>query len=162
MHIPHILRLTQERSPKISANDLPSGATLRRIIKTTLHNAKKKLPKIIEINVRYVDKKESAFLNKRYRKKTGPTNILTFCFEVSKQFAKFLPLHGDLVLCKPLIEEEAKQQNKKIKNHHAHLIVHGTLHLLGYDHDNLKKAKIMENIERKILQILKIEDPYKL
>ena len=71
------------------------------------------------------------------------------------------PIEGDLVLCHPVIKKEAKVQNKKIRDHYAHLIIHGYLHLLGYDHQNNTDADKMEKIERKILSKLNIDDPYK-
>ncbi len=71
------------------------------------------------------------------------------------------PIEGDLVLCHPVIKKEAKAQNKKIRDHYAHLIIHGYLHLLGYDHQNNADADKMEKMEIKILSKFNINDPYK-
>jgi len=111
-----------------------------------------------EVTVRIVDKDESAQLNEQYRHKEGPTNVLSFPFEV--------PSHvesselGDLVVCAPVVAEQAKQQHKETIAHWAHMIVHGTLHLSGYDHDDEKSAGIMEKHETEILARLGYEDPY--
>ena len=93
-------------------------------------------------------------LNKRFRNKDVPTNVLSFLMLED-------PIEGDLVLCHPVIKKEAKAQNKKIQDHYAHLIIHGYLHLLGYDHQNNVDADKMEKMERKILSKFNINDPYK-
>ena len=97
-------------------------------------------------------------LNKQYRHKIGPTNILSFPIEVPEGID--LNLLGDLVICAPLLEKEALEQNKPFMSHWAHIIVHGILHLLGYDHIDDDEAEIMENKEIKILSTLNIENPY--
>jgi probable rRNA maturation factor len=106
-----------------------------------------------DITLRIVDKKESKKLNKQFRNKIGATNILSFQMNEN-------PIEGDLVLCHPVIKKEAKTQGKKIINHYAHLIIHGYLHLLGYDHQNKVDADKMETMERKILSKFNIDDPY--
>jgi probable rRNA maturation factor len=106
-----------------------------------------------EITIRVVDKSESATLNERYRKKIGPTNVLSFPLEKS-------PLQGDLVICAPLLIEEAQAQHKTIEAHWAHLIIHGTLHLLGYDHQNNEEATLMETKEITLLSQLGYPNPY--
>jgi len=111
-----------------------------------------------EIVVRIVDEQESATLNKQYRHKIGPTNILSFPVEIPEGVE--LNLLGDLVICAPLLEIEALEQNKPLMNHWAHIIIHGVLHLLGYDHIDNDEAEIMENKEIKILTTLNIENPY--
>ncbi|HSS64671.1 MAG TPA: rRNA maturation RNase YbeY [Gammaproteobacteria bacterium] len=111
-----------------------------------------------EITVRIVDETESAELNRTYRRVSGPTNVLSFPFE-SPQEAQ-LPLLGDVVICAPLVEEEAREQNKTVEAHWAHMVVHGTLHLLGYDHQSDGQAARMESEERRILAQLGITDPY--
>jgi probable rRNA maturation factor len=108
-----------------------------------------------KITIRLVDDKESQDLNKKYRKKNEPTNILSFL--ISKN-----PIIGDLVLCHPVIKNEAKLQKKKIQEHYAHLIIHGYLHLKGYGHENKEDTLRMENKEIKILKSLGVTDPYLL
>jgi len=111
-----------------------------------------------EIVVRIVDEQESAELNEQYRHKQGPTNILSFPVEVP--FGIELNLLGDLVVCAPVLEKEALEQHKALTDHWAHIIVHGVLHLLGYDHIDDKEAELMENKEISILNKLNIKNPY--
>lgn len=111
-----------------------------------------------QVNIRLVNKKESAKLNHIYRHKKGPTNILSFSFEPPPGVnSSFL---GDLVICAPLVNQEAKQQQKTHLAHWAHLVMHGCLHLLGYDHHNNKEAKRMETLEIQLLEDLGYENPY--
>jgi probable rRNA maturation factor len=110
-----------------------------------------------EIVIRLVDEAESAQLNEQYRQKLGPTNILSFPFEVPRGMQ--MDLLGDLVICAPLVKKEVRQQ-QKLQDHWAHIIVHGVLHLLGYDHIEEVEAGQMEALEIDILQHLKIANPY--
>ena len=111
-----------------------------------------------EIVVRIVDEQESAQLNEQYRHKPGPTNILSFPVEVPEGIE--LNLLGDLVVCAPVLEKEALDQHKALTDHWAHIIVHGVLHLLGYDHIDDNEAKLMESKEISILNKLTIKNPY--
>jgi len=111
-----------------------------------------------EIVVRIVDEQESAELNQQYRHKSGPTNILSFPVEVPESIE--LNLLGDLVVCAPVLEKEALEQEKTLTDHWAHIIVHGVLHLLGYDHIDETQAELMENKEITILNTLSIKNPY--
>jgi probable rRNA maturation factor len=111
-----------------------------------------------EIVVRIVDEQESAELNEQYRHKSGPTNILSFPADLPEGIE--LDLLGDLVICAPVIEKEALEQNKILAHHWAHIIVHGVLHLLGYDHIDETQAELMENKEIVILNKLHINNPY--
>jgi probable rRNA maturation factor len=111
-----------------------------------------------ELTIRIVSLEESAYLNKKYRKKEGPTNVLSF---VSEGAEKIVPdFLGDLVVCAPVVNKEACQQGKNIEAHWAHMIVHGVLHLLGLDHQDSCQAEAMENRERSILSKLGYPDPY--
>lgn len=112
----------------------------------------------LELCIRLVDVAESAELNLHYRKKTGPTNILSFPGELSDALGVYLL--GDLVICAPLMAEEATQQQKTFEQHWAHLTVHGTLHLLGYDHQTEEEAAVMENLEIAVLADLGYPNPY--
>ncbi len=107
-----------------------------------------------EITIRIVDNDESQNLNNIYRKKKYPTNVLSFLVDDE------VHLIGDIVLCAPVIEKEALEQSKKLEAHYAHLIIHGALHLYGYDHENKKDADIMEAREIKILTGLGYKNPY--
>jgi probable rRNA maturation factor len=105
------------------------------------------------ITIRIVSEKESKSLNYKYRNKKKPTNILSFTLSEN-------PLIGDIILCHPVIKNEAKNQNKKIRSHYAHLIIHGYLHLLGYSHDKKLDADKMERKEILVLKKNGFQNPY--
>lgn len=111
-----------------------------------------------EITIRLVDESESHELNLEYRGKDKPTNVLSFPFEVPEGIE--LPLLGDLVICRQVVELEAQEQQKPLSHHWAHMVIHGILHLRGYDHINEDEAEEMEALETKILESLSIPDPY--
>lgn len=113
-----------------------------------------------ELSIRLVDEDESAELNQQYRGKSGPTNVLSFPFESPAPIEP--QLLGDLVICVPVVEREAQQQGKKSCDHWAHMVVHGCLHLLGYDHIKEDEAEQMEAMEVEILASLHIANPYVL
>lgn len=113
---------------------------------------------VFELTIRIVNIAESQQLNKQYRKKDKPTNVLSFPFEVPDGIE--LNLLGDLVVCAQIVEQEAEEQNKMLFDHWAHMIIHGCLHLLGYDHINDLDADKMEALEIKILAELSINNPY--
>jgi len=114
-----------------------------------------------EIVVRIVDEQESAELNAYYRHKQGPTNILSFPFEMPEGIEGIeLNLLGDLVICAAIVEKEALEQGKQLAHHWAHIVVHGVLHLLGYDHIDDEEAELMEGLEIAILKQLNINNPY--
>lgn len=111
-----------------------------------------------EVVIRIVDETESARLNEQYRKKNGPTNILSFPFECPPHVTEILL--GDLVICAPVVAQEARQQRKKPHDHWAHITIHGLLHLLGYDHIDEADANRMEAMEVDLLSQLYINNPY--
>ncbi|MEG9544594.1 rRNA maturation RNase YbeY [Mannheimia sp. HC-2023] len=111
-----------------------------------------------EITIRIVDEVESHELNLTYRGKDKPTNVLSFPFEVPEGIE--MPLLGDLIICRQVMEKEAEEQQKPLEAHWAHLAIHGTLHLLGYDHIEEGEAVEMESLETEIMQALGYEDPY--
>jgi probable rRNA maturation factor len=121
-----------------------------------------------EITVRIVDDAEIQQLNQQYRGKDNTTNVLSFPFEmpelvlpggahIDESMSNFL---GDIVICAQVVKLESEQQNKLLGHHWAHMLIHGTLHLLGYDHIEDQEAEEMEGIEIAILQKLAIDDPY--
>ena len=112
----------------------------------------------VEMTVRIVDEAESHELNLTYRGKDRPTNVLSFPFECPDQVE--LPLLGDLVICRQVVEREAEEQEKPLMAHWAHMVVHGSLHLLGYDHIEDNEAEEMESLETQIMQGLGFDDPY--
>jgi len=108
-----------------------------------------------EVTVRFVGADEGQKLNRDYRGKDYATNVLSFPYESGERIC------GDLVLCLPVVEREAKVQDKSLEAHFAHLIVHGMLHLQGYDHETGRDdADRMEAVEREIMEILGYPDPY--
>lgn len=117
----------------------------------------------LAMSVRIVDMHESQQLNNDYRGKDKPTNVLSFPFEAPEGVPPeaFGNLIGDLVICAPVVEQEAIAQGKSAHHHWAHMVTHGALHLLGYDHITDDDAHIMETLERTLLAKLNIPDPYK-
>jgi probable rRNA maturation factor len=111
-----------------------------------------------EVVVRIVGEDESARLNQHYRHQCGPTNVLSFPFEAPPQVS--LPLLGDLVLCAPVIAREARAQAKPESSHWAHMVVHGMLHLQGYNHATDAQAREMEELEIEIMARLGFDNPY--
>ena len=108
--------------------------------------------------IRLVDRAESTELNKSFRGKSGPTNVLSFPFEVPP-YVRSSHL-GDLVICVPVVIDEASKQGKRVHSHWAHMVVHGLLHLQGYDHQTQAEASEMEAIEIEMLARLGYPDPY--
>ena len=111
-----------------------------------------------EVSLRFVSEAEMADLNQRYRDKSGSTNVLSFPADLPAGVE--LPLLGDIVACPAVVEREARAQDKTLQAHWAHMMVHGSLHLLGYDHIESAEADIMESMETDILQSLGYSDPY--
>jgi len=118
-----------------------------------------------ELTVRIVSPDESKELNRDYRQKDKPTNVLSFEFEQPEGLADIgesIPYLGDLVICAEVVASEAKAQEKTLESHWAHMIVHGALHLQGYDHIEEKDATEMEALEIKIMSGLGYPNPYEI
>jgi probable rRNA maturation factor len=111
-----------------------------------------------EISVRLVDVKEMTALNESYRGKEGPTNVLSFPALLPEEVET--PLLGDIVVCVPVVRKEAEQQGKALESHWAHMMIHGTLHLLGFDHIEEDEAETMEALETAIMLTLNYNCPY--
>jgi probable rRNA maturation factor len=111
-----------------------------------------------ELTLRLVDQEESRELNSRYRGKDKPTNVLSFPADLPPGLN--LNLLGDIVICAPLVGEEAEAQQKSLHSHWAHLVIHGVLHLLGHDHQDELEAEKMESIEVELLASLGFGNPY--
>lgn len=140
-------RLTLSVQHGIAASNLPSRFQLRKWARAALeHDAK--------IAVRVVGQSEGRMLNRSYRHKDYATNVLTFVFRQAP------PFEGDLALCAPVITREAREQGKNVAAHYAHLVVHGVLHLQGYDHKKKADARVMEKRESRIVTGLGYADPY--
>lgn len=131
----------------VSPASLPSPATLRRW-------ARRALARDARITVRFVGRREGRTLNALYRGKDYPTNVLTFVYDGDEALA------GDIVLCAPVLRHEARAQGKTLARHCAHLVVHGMLHLQGFDHTTARSARTMEARETAILASLRVPDPY--
>ncbi|WP_163390314.1 rRNA maturation RNase YbeY [Enterovibrio norvegicus] len=137
-----------------NAENLPSEEQLQ----TWFEQAVKSFRKQAETTIRIVDEFESQSLNRDYRGKDKPTNVLSFPFEAPPGVE--LDLLGDLIICRQVVEKEAKEQNKDLFAHWAHMVVHGSLHLLGYDHIDDEEAEEMESLEISIMTALEFPDPY--
>ncbi len=111
-----------------------------------------------DVCVRVVDEAESKALNARYRQQDKPTNVLSFPAELDLPSGRVL---GDIVVCAPVVRREAAAQSKPAEAHFAHMIVHGVLHLLGYDHQSGADADVMESLETDILGRFGFGDPYR-
>jgi len=137
-----------------AASVLPSRAQIRRWVASALEQA-------AEITVRIVDADEARALNADYRQKDYVPNVLTFEYgEIGHDESGRGVLGGDVVICAPVVEREAREQGKPLKDHYAHLTVHGVLHLQGYDHIDPREAEVMESREAAILKRFRIPNPY--
>ncbi|MFP1738941.1 rRNA maturation RNase YbeY [Lonsdalea quercina] len=137
-----------------NSEGLPSEAHFQRWLDTVLPQFQAES----EVTIRIVDEAESHELNHTYRGKDKPTNVLSFPFEAPPEVE--LPLLGDLIICRQVVEQEAAEQEKTSEEHWAHMVVHGCLHLLGYDHIEDSEAEEMESLETEIMQGMGYADPY--
>ena len=136
------------------ADELPSRAQIRRWVAAALEHP-------AEITVRIVDAEEAQALNNDFRHKDYVPNVLTFEYgEVGRDEAGRGILGGDVVICAPVVAREAREQDKPLRHHYAHMTVHGVLHLQGYDHVDPADADVMESREAVILKRFHIPDPY--
>ena len=131
----------------VARSRLPAPTTLRRWAGAAVERDAR-------VTLRFVGRREGRALNARYRGKSSATNVLAFVYDESPQ------IEGDVVLCAPVLREEARAQRKPLADHCAHLVVHGMLHLQGYDHDTGRAARAMEARESAILVALGVPDPY--
>ena len=131
----------------VKPDDAPTRAMIRAWAKAALEGD-------AEFTVRLVDSEEGRELNNAYRGKDYATNVLTFVYEQEPV------CQGDLVLCAPVVKREAEEQGKSVEAHYAHLVVHGVLHLQGYDHEDENEALAMEAVEAHIVKKLGYPDPY--
>ncbi|MFT5760386.1 MAG: putative rRNA maturation factor [Alteromonadaceae bacterium] len=148
------MSITLDLQIACNANNLPSTAQFQLWVDTALSPYEKDF----ELTIRLTDIEESQSLNLQYRHQDKPTNVLSFPFDVPEGIE--LDLLGDLVICAEVVAQEAVQQNKSLLAHWAHMVIHGCLHLLGYDHIDDEDATEMETLETKLLSTLKIANPY--
>ncbi|MDR5867996.1 rRNA maturation RNase YbeY [Halomonas koreensis] len=149
-------RAVVDRQVALEADGLPDQAALEAWAEAVL--ARHPDEARTEVTVRFVDAAESRALNRDYRDRDKPTNVLSFPFETPPGIE--LPLLGDLAICHPVVLAEARDQDKAVHDHYAHMVIHGLLHLLGHDHIEDDEAEAMEALEREILAGLGIADPY--
>ena len=128
-------------------SDIPTRKQLKKWVNAALRVE-------TEVTIRFVDEEEGRMLNSAYRGKDYATNVLTFPLSEEPH------LMGDIIICTPVVAQEAKAQNKSLEAHYAHLTVHGVLHLHGYDHETEAQAELMESIEVTTLQNLGYANPY--
>jgi len=147
-----VIELELQRLSRV--DDEPTAAQFELWVETVLDDQVSD----IELVIRIVDEPESAALNEQYRHKVGPTNVLSFPVELPEGVET--PLLGDLVICAPVVVREAQEQNKLVQDHWAHLVIHGVLHLLGFDHIEDQQAQQMEAEEIFVLKKLSINNPY--
>ncbi len=140
----------------LSRKGIPQRATFESWVAATLAALRRR--RATELSIRIVDADQGRALNLQYRESDYATNVLSFPADLPP--ALKLPLIGDLVICAPVIASEAKAQGKKLRDHYAHMTVHGVLHLLGHDHQIDDEAERMEAWETLILARLGIADPY--
>ena len=138
----------------VDKSDLPTDEQFQLWVESALS----KYNKPFELTIRIVDNEESQLLNHQYRGKDKPTNVLSFPFEVPEGVE--LNLLGDLVICLQVVASEAIEQHKSLEAHWAHMVIHGCLHLLGYDHISDEEAEEMESLEIDILSKLGFNNPY--
>ena len=134
--------------------NLPATEKLEDWANQALSNVKN----VSDMTIRIVDENEIQSLNHTYRHKNSTTNVLSFPAEIPEEVE--LPLLGDIIICASVVEKEAKKQKKSLESHWAHMIIHGTLHLLGYDHLNDTEANEMETKEIEILSHFGYSNPY--
>ncbi len=149
---------------RVTTRRCPSVATLEHWAAATL-DATAEGPRHGEVTIRYVEPDESRSLNAQFRQRDKPTNVLSFpagpeAAVLESADSEALPYLGDLVICVQVVEKEAAAQGKSSRAHHAHMVVHGILHLLGYDHLTEGEADQMEAIEVRVMRTLGYSDPY--
>ncbi|UJF22948.1 rRNA maturation RNase YbeY [Shewanella sp. OMA3-2] len=149
------LNLDLDLQIAVEADNLPTQAQFETWVRIAVGQT---MP-AVELTIRLVEVSESQHLNHTYRGKDKPTNVLSFPFEAPAEID--LPLLGDLIICVDVVKKEAQEQEKTLEAHWAHMVIHGCLHLLGYDHIIDEEAEEMESLETQLLEHLGFTDPYK-
>jgi probable rRNA maturation factor len=141
--------------------DIPASADIQNWIAAAIEQSGRKPAGDVDVAVRVVDAEEIRTLNRLYRDKDKPTNVLSFpTGDIDGLPPEAGVLLGDVVVCAAIVAAEAGEQGKALADHWAHIIVHGTLHLLGFDHENEADAVEMESLETQILASQSVTDPY--
>lgn len=153
----HFIIDVQNNYPSNTSSQLPTESLLQHWACAVLEQEQLLAA---ELTLRLVDAEEMQSLNAQFRGKNMPTNVLSFPAQIPADIPLDIPLLGDVILCVSVIEREAKEQGTLLLAHWAHMVIHGTLHLLGYDHQDDKEADVMEAKEIFLLQQLNYPDPY--
>lgn len=140
----------------LSRAGIPQRASFERWLMAASSGARRR--RASEVSIRIVDAEEGRQLNQQYRQRDYATNVLSFPADLPPAIK--LPLLGDLIICAPVIARESIEQGKTLRDHYAHMTVHGVLHLLGFDHMNDVDAEKMETLEARVLAGLGIANPY--
>lgn len=143
----------------VRSESVPDEASIERWAEAVMERMRDAVPPT-DVCIRIVEEDESRALNGTYRGKDKPTNVLSFPADVVLPDSDSRIL-GDIVICDPVVRREARTQHKRLEEHYAHMVVHGMLHLYGYDHQDPAEADAMEDIEREILGHMGIGDPYR-
>lgn len=143
-------------SPGLARRGVPQRVSFQRWLDAALRGAHRR--SATEVSIRIVDIDEGLQLNRDYRQRAYATNVLSFPVELPAGVRS--ALIGDLVICADVVAREAREQGKPLRNHYAHMTIHGILHLLGHDHETDAEAERMEALERRILAKLGVPDPY--
>ena len=149
------MNLELELQVATQQDSIPSQESFAAWSKAALHHEREQA----EIVIRLVDETESRELNREYRAKDRPTNVLSFPSNLPAVVES--NLLGDLIICAPVVLQEAGEQGKAPEAHWAHMVVHGVLHLLGYDHKDESDAQAMEQLEKEVMVSLGFQDPYR-
>ena len=154
--------MTIEIERLLELDGIPDDDQLRRFAELALEDSSNDQPDQTRVHLRIVDEAEGRALNHRWRGKDSATNVLSFPSDLPSELpdGTRLQLLGDVVLCAPAIAREAATQQKNVTHHWAHLVIHGVLHLRGFDHNEAEAAETMEQRERELLAKLDIPDPY--
>jgi len=150
---------------QVAANvsNVPTESDIRNWLEQVIAQVGNDTARSIEISVKIVDEAEGRALNRQFRQEDSATNVLSFPLLVGDQpeLPAELPLAmGDIVICASVVAREASEQGKSSSDHWAHMLVHGALHLFGYDHETESQAQEMEMLEARILAVGGVENPY--
>lgn len=151
------LTLHVSRATGLARTGIPTRASFEQWTTAALSGARRR--RASELSIHIVNADEGRAINLQYRDRDYATNVLSFPADLPPGVK--LPLIGDLIFCAPVVAREAIEQNKRLRDHYAHMTVHGVLHLLGHDHEIEAEAEKMEALERRILHGLGIDDPYR-
>ena len=156
-HNPQVSQLRLSVQHAVTADGLPVAATLRRWLSRALASD----VKVATIVLRFVGSSEGRRLNRDFRARDYATNVLTFVYDRPAASGENA-LAGDIVLCVPVLKREARALGRSLRAHCAHLVIHGALHLQGYDHESDKDARVMEALETELLASFGYRDPYEI